>query len=213
MKAMEELTGKERLVGLLSGVTEEHYDEAFKSMTKQEQAVYGLIDQSLSGGTGKEPKPWQVAKELGMDILVVFKARKSAYVKMATYPLSDEHEKALAAGEEHLDEIWDTVLTERERDVLRLRFGLGDGKMRTLEDVGDKCQISRERVRQIEAKAIRKLRRQRTIEALKRLESSPLAESIDSPAAVPAQSKMDEAIKSASASAITAPKIDITPGS
>ena len=49
-------------------------------------------------------------------------------------------------------------LTDRERDVLTLRFGLEDGKPRTLEDVGQVFDVTRERIRQIEAKALRKLR-------------------------------------------------------
>ena len=50
------------------------------------------------------------------------------------------------------------TLTDREENVLRLRFGLDDGKMRTLEDVGKVFNVTRERIRQIEAKALRKLR-------------------------------------------------------
>ena len=49
-------------------------------------------------------------------------------------------------------------LTERERKVLELRFGLGDGYPRTLEEVGKQFQVTRERIRQIEAKALRKMR-------------------------------------------------------
>ena len=49
-------------------------------------------------------------------------------------------------------------MTDREENVLRLRFGLDDGKMRTLEDVGKVFNVTRERIRQIEAKALRKLR-------------------------------------------------------
>lgn len=60
---------------------------------------------------------------------------------------------------EQLDEVLDT-LTDREENVLRLRFGLDDGKMRTLEDVGKVFNVTRERIRQIEAKALRKLRHQ-----------------------------------------------------
>ena len=56
-----------------------------------------------------------------------------------------------------MDEGLDT-LTDREENVLRLRFGLDDGKMRTLEDVGKVFNVTRERIRQIEAKALRKLR-------------------------------------------------------
>ena len=58
---------------------------------------------------------------------------------------------------EQLDEVLDT-LTEREQKVLRLRFGMNDGRARTLEEVGKEFDVTRERIRQIEAKALRKLR-------------------------------------------------------
>ena len=58
---------------------------------------------------------------------------------------------------EQLDEVLGT-LTEREQKVLRLRFGLKDGRARTLEEVGKEFNVTRERIRQIEAKALRKLR-------------------------------------------------------
>ena len=58
---------------------------------------------------------------------------------------------------EQLGEVLDT-LTERERKVLRLRFGMDDGRARTLEEVGKEFDVTRERIRQIEAKALRKLR-------------------------------------------------------
>jgi len=58
---------------------------------------------------------------------------------------------------EELDEVLST-LTEREERVLRLRFGLIDGRQRTLEEVGKEFNVTRERIRQIEAKALRKLR-------------------------------------------------------
>ena len=58
---------------------------------------------------------------------------------------------------EQLDEVLDT-LTEREQKVLRLRFGMNDGRARTLEEVGKEFDFTRERIRQIEAKALRKLR-------------------------------------------------------
>ena len=57
---------------------------------------------------------------------------------------------------EQLDEVLDT-LTEREQKVLRLRFGMNDGRARTLEEVGREFDVTRERIRQIEAKALRKL--------------------------------------------------------
>ena len=58
---------------------------------------------------------------------------------------------------EQLEEVMET-LTAREAKVLKLRFGLEDGKARTLEEVGREFQVTRERIRQIEAKALRKLR-------------------------------------------------------
>ena len=58
---------------------------------------------------------------------------------------------------EQLEEVLGT-LTEREQKVLRLRFGLDDGRARTLEEVGKEFNVTRERIRQIEAKALRKLR-------------------------------------------------------
>ncbi|HBI51245.1 MAG TPA: RNA polymerase sigma factor RpoD, partial [Ruminococcaceae bacterium] len=58
---------------------------------------------------------------------------------------------------EQLDDVLGT-LTEREGKVLRLRFGLDDGRQRTLEEVGKEFNVTRERIRQIEAKALRKLR-------------------------------------------------------
>ena len=64
---------------------------------------------------------------------------------------------SLSLLKEQLDEVLGT-LTDREAKVLRLRFGLDDGRPRTLEEVGQRFQVTRERIRQIEAKALRKLR-------------------------------------------------------
>ena len=74
----------------------------------------------------------------------------------ATGLMPDEQAtRALLRG--HLDEVLDS-LSPREKRVLQLRFGLEDGKQRTLEEVGKEFGVTRERIRQIEAKAIRKLR-------------------------------------------------------
>ncbi|MBR5257827.1 MAG: sigma-70 family RNA polymerase sigma factor, partial [Clostridia bacterium] len=64
---------------------------------------------------------------------------------------------AFSMLKEQLDEVLST-LTDREQEVLRLRFGLDDGRQRTLEEVGQMFKVTRERIRQIEAKALRKLR-------------------------------------------------------
>jgi RNA polymerase primary sigma factor len=67
---------------------------------------------------------------------------------------------------EQLDEVMDT-LTDREENVLRMRFGLDDGRMHTLEDVGKQFKVTRERIRQIEAKALKKLRHPRRSKQLR----------------------------------------------
>ena len=91
---------------------------------------------------GREPSPEEVAKEMELpDDQVTVPA------DAATFTLLHEQ----------LMEVLDT-LTEREQKVLRLRFGLDDGRPRTLEEVGREFNVTRERIRQIEAKALRKLR-------------------------------------------------------
>ena len=71
--------------------------------------------------------------------------------------LAPEDAASLMLLKEQLDKVLST-LTEREAKVLRLRFGLEDGRSRTLEEVGKEFDVTRERIRQIEAKALRKLR-------------------------------------------------------
>ena len=104
---------------------------------------------------GQDPTPEQIAERMDM---TPDKVRE--ILKIAQEPVSLE----TPIGEEddsHLgDFIEDEVIenTDREETVLRQRFGLDDGKMRTLEDVGKVFNVTRERIRQIEAKALRKLR-------------------------------------------------------
>ena len=86
---------------------------------------------------GQDPTPEQIAERMDMT--------------------PDKVRETRIVLREQLDEVLDT-LTDREENVLRLRFGLDDGKMRTLEDVGKVFNVTRERIRQIEAKALRKLR-------------------------------------------------------
>lgn len=125
---------------------------------------------------GREPSPEEIAREMGID-----EEKVREILKIAQEPVSletpigeeeDSHlgdfiedEEAIAPAEaasfsllkEQLEDVLNT-LTEREQEVLRLRFGLDDGRPRTLEEVGQLFGVTRERIRQIEAKALRKLR-------------------------------------------------------
>lgn len=125
---------------------------------------------------GQDPTPEQIAERMGMTPDKVREILKIAQepVSLET-PIGEEDDSHLGdfiedevienpvdyttrvVLREQLDEVLDT-LTDREENVLRLRFGLDDGKMRTLEDVGKVFNVTRERIRQIEAKALRKLR-------------------------------------------------------
>ena len=73
-----------------------------------------------------------------------------------------------------LDRLLDSKLTERESNVLRMRYGLGDGKPRTLADIGQVMSVTRERIRQIETRALQKLRSPANAEVLKEYMESEL---------------------------------------
>lgn len=125
---------------------------------------------------GREPTPEEIAQELEMPVEKVREVMKVAQepISLET-PVGEEDESNLgnfipdedapspseqAADvllREHIEEVMET-LTPREAKVLKLRFGLQDGRMRTLEEVGREFDVTRERIRQIEAKALRKLR-------------------------------------------------------
>ena len=125
---------------------------------------------------GREPSPEEIAEELEMPVEKVMEIQKIAQdpVSLET-PIGEEDDSHLgdfiqdddspapqdAAAytmlKEQLEEVMGT-LTPREAKVLNLRFGLEDGKARTLEEVGKEFDVTRERIRQIEAKALRKLR-------------------------------------------------------
>ena len=142
---------------------------------------------------GREPTPEEIAEELSMDV-----DRVRTVLRMAQQPISlqspvgdsedtnfgDFLEDKSAENpsdvtsysllKERLGDVL-TTLTERERKVLELRFGLGDGYSRTLEEVGKRFKVTRERIRQIEAKALRKMRHPTRIRQLQGfLESDPL---------------------------------------
>jgi len=125
---------------------------------------------------GRDPTPDEIAAKIGMPVEKVRDTMKYAIepISLET-PIGEEEDSHLgdfipdedslspssAAAytllKEQLDEVLHT-LTPREEQVLRLRFGLEDGRQRTLEEVGKEFSITRERIRQIEAKALRKLR-------------------------------------------------------
>ena len=134
------------------------------------------VSRQLLQEYGREPQPEEIAKEMGISVEKVREIMKIAQepISLET-PIGEEEdshlgdfipdEDAPAPAEaaafillkEQLMEVLDT-LTPREEKVLRLRFGLDDGRARTLEEVGREFNVTRERIRQIEAKALRKLR-------------------------------------------------------
>lgn len=134
------------------------------------------VSRQLLQTYGREPSPEEIAKEMGISVDKVREIQKIAQepVSLET-PIGEEEDShlgdfipdedvpapaeaaAFSMLKEQLVEVLDT-LTERERKVLKLRFGLEDGRSRTLEEVGKEFDVTRERIRQIEAKALRKLR-------------------------------------------------------
>jgi len=134
------------------------------------------VSRQLLQELGREPLPEEIAVEMGLsedkvrDILKI--AQEPVSLETPIGEEEDSHlgdfipdDDALAPAEaaaftmlrEQLIDVLDT-LTPREKKVLRLRFGLDDGRVRTLEEVGKEFSVTRERIRQIEAKALRKLR-------------------------------------------------------
>jgi len=134
------------------------------------------VSRQLLQELGREPKPEEIAEEMDMPVEKVREILKIAQepVSLET-PIGEEEDShlgdfipdidapapaeaaAFSMLKEQLIEVLDT-LTPREQKVLKLRFGLEDGRARTLEEVGKKFDVTRERIRQIEAKALRKLK-------------------------------------------------------
>lgn len=134
------------------------------------------VSRQLLQTYGREPTPEEIAGEMGISVEKVREIQKIAQepVSLET-PIGEEEDShlgdfipdedvpapaeaaAFSMLKEQLVEVLDT-LTEREQKVLKLRFGLEDGRSRTLEEVGKEFDVTRERIRQIEAKALRKLR-------------------------------------------------------
>ncbi len=145
-----------------------HMVETINKMTR--------ISRDLLQKYGREPKPAEIAKEMGISEAKVLEIQKIAQepVSLET-PIGEEEDSHLGdfvpddkekspqeeVSRKMLRETVNEVLgelTEREAKVLSLRFGLEDGRQRTLEEVGKEFDVTRERIRQIEAKAIRKLK-------------------------------------------------------
>ena len=134
------------------------------------------VSRQLLQTYGREPSPEEIAEEMGISVDKVREIQKIAQepVSLET-PIGEEEDShlgdfipdedvpapaeaaAFSMLKEQLVEVLDT-LTEREQKVLKLRFGLDDGRARTLEEVGKEFDVTRERISQIEAKALRKLR-------------------------------------------------------
>ena len=141
------------------------------------------VQRQLLQELGREPSPEEIAEEMDIPVERVREILKISQepVSLET-PIGEEEDSHLgdfiqdenvpvpadAAAftllKEQLDEVLGT-LTEREQKVLRLRFGLDDSRARTLEEVGKEFNVTRERIRQIEAKALRKLRHQAAAES------------------------------------------------
>ena len=134
------------------------------------------VSRQLLQEYGREPTPEEIAKAMGIS-----EAKVREIIKIAQEPVSletpigeeedshlgdfipDDDAPAPAEAASHAlmrEQLWDVLntLTPREEKVLRLRFGLDNGNQRTLEEVGREFKVTRERIRQIEAKALRKLR-------------------------------------------------------
>ena len=134
------------------------------------------VSRQLLQELGREPSPEEIAEEMDIPVEKVREIQKISqepvsletpigeeedshlgdFIQDENVPIPAEAAAATLLREQLDDEL--ATLTEREQKVLRLRFGLDDGKARTLEEVGKEFQVTRERIRQIEAKAIRKLR-------------------------------------------------------
>ena len=134
------------------------------------------VSRQLLQELGREPTPEEIAEEMDMNVERVREILKISQEPVSLETLIGEEEDshlgdfiqddnvpvpadaaAFTLLKEQLIEVLGT-LTEREQKVLRLRFGLDDGRARTLEEVGKEFNVTRERIRQIEAKALRKLR-------------------------------------------------------
>ncbi len=146
---------------------------------------YSKIQGQLSAQLGRKPKPDEIAKEMGLDVSKIHDIiRISQRPASLDSPIGEEQESKLGdiIPDEYSTSPADIAmyaflrkqikeilygLTDRERKVLELRFGLEDGIARTLEEVGHEFRVTRERIRQIEAKALKRLKSEEVVQKLK----------------------------------------------
>lgn len=146
---------------------------------------YSKVQSQLAAKLGRRPKPEEIAKEMEIDVSKVHEIVKIAQRPASLEsPIGEEQDSKLgdiipdefsnspseiaawAFLKKQIQEILDG-LTDREKKVLELRFGLRDGVARTLEEVGHEFKVTRERIRQIEAKALKRLKSEEVIKTLK----------------------------------------------
>jgi len=149
-------------------------------------AKYKQVVRRLSQDLGRDPMPEEIALEMGLDIEKIYHIEKidQGTVSLES-PVGDEDDKSqlgdfladdkiLSPDQETSrrivgDQVKELLnsLPEKEREILRLRYGMEDGITHTLEEVGKKFGVTRERIRQIEAKALEKLRNHDDIDRLR----------------------------------------------
>ncbi len=135
------------------------------------------VNRQLQQKLGREPRPEEIAKELGISVSKVQEIIKIAQEPVSLEsPIGEEEDSHLGdfleddktpppsqiVAESMMKQTLSDVLhmlTPREEQVIRMRYGLDDGQQRTLEEVGKACNVTRERIRQIEVKALRKIKR------------------------------------------------------
>ncbi len=150
---------------------------------------YAQMRRQLIQELGRDPMAEEVAAEMGLDVDKVRQIQKiSQEVLSIEQPVGDEEDSTLSdfiPDEKNItpvqgaaqalikDLIGEIIvdLTEREREILKMRFGLEDGVTHTLEEVGKVFGVTRERIRQIEAKALEKIREHKKTKALEGFEN------------------------------------------
>ena len=174
-----------RLVATAVETLKKRPEEKLKKRQQEKQLRKRQQEKQLVQEYGREPTPEEIAEEIHLPV-----ERVRSVLKMAQQPISLQapvgdsddtsfgdfiedkaaenpmEEASFSFLKEKIKDVLDT-LTDREREVIEQRFGLRDGSPRTLEEVGRQFSVTRERIRQIEAKALRKLRHPTRISKIK----------------------------------------------